>query len=639
MNNKNIKILALMLLITYYFESTPSSVSSASCATTPNNIEICLPYGQGSGRYFPNGTIIKSNDEPKVYYLENFKKRPIESPALLESRFDWSGLVVTSQEAINEIPNGTNLTFRDGSLLSNGGTVYIISDGLKRPFASPEAFLRLGLKWDNVKPVSADELNIHPLGEVVTTTSNYPDGVVIKTGGGKMYLVDDDKRRYIPSPLIFESQFKWNETVNLSLQVAPTYNPSPKGDVFYRDGFLISGDEKVWVMENNKKVPIYSPEVFESLGLSWNMVRKATAFEMSIIPTNNRGTIGKNMKFYPDGTLVKTDDSPQIYLFEKGNLRKINSPDVFFSHGYSFDKVLTFPRRVINQYLTYQEPLMKSDPAYYRTVPNVYKKKTREYNSIENVDPNLLSLDIYHFNNVTQKSPVVIWVHGGGWRTGDKSERLNNKLNLTADEGYILVSVNYRLSPFSGSTDPNRVMYPIHNNDVADAIKWTYDNIGTYGGDNQKMALLGHSAGGHLVSLSGTSNEFLPQRGIPLDTIKGVASIDTEGYDVSQRVEEADLDLYKNAFGTDPAVLFEASPINNVFPGTSYPEFFIAKRGTVNKTANTLDFIAKLRSVNVEVSVVDGSQYDHNGINRAIGAPGETAITNPLKAFFRDIFR
>jgi hypothetical protein len=43
--------------------------------------------------------------------------------------------------------------------------------------------------------------------------------------------------------------------------------------------------------------------------------------------------------------------------------------------------------------------------------------------------------------------------------------------------------------------------------------------------------------------------------------------------------------------------------------------------------------------VNVDVSVVDGSKYNHSDINRAIGAPGETVITNPLKDFFRDIFR
>jgi hypothetical protein len=357
MNNK-VKVLLPIMLFGVSLGLAPISEAS-SCAVTAQNTTICLNYGEGSGRYFPNGAIIKSNASPKVYYLDNFTKRPVESPALLESRFDWKGLIVTSQEAIDEIPNGANLTFRDGSLLSNRGNVYIISDGLKRPIDSPAAFLRLGFKWENVKAVSDAEIDLHPLGERVTTSSTYPDGVVFKQPGGDTYLVDDGKSRYIPSPLIFESMFRWDEVVDFSFSVVgPAYFVSPKGDVFYPNGLLISGQGKVWIMENNKKVAIGSPEIFESLGLSWGMVRQATPFEMNIIPTNDLGQIGRvNMKFYPDGTLVKADDSPQVYVFDRGNLKPINSPAVFFSYGYSFDRVLTFPRRVINQYGKWQDPL------------------------------------------------------------------------------------------------------------------------------------------------------------------------------------------------------------------------------------------------------------------------------------------
>jgi acetyl esterase/lipase len=278
-------------------------------------------------------------------------------------------------------------------------------------------------------------------------------------------------------------------------------------------------------------------------------------------------------------------------------------------------------------------------PDYYPTPPGNYLVETIQYNSILGIDPNLLSIDIYHFGDTIPNKPVVIWVHGGGWRKGDKSEWLNNKLHLCSEMGYILVSVNYRLSPYPGSSDPNSIRYPIHNNDVADAVKWVYDSIANYGGINDKIVLLGHSAGAHLVSLTGTSNLFLPARDIPLNALKGIASIDTEGYDVSQRVEEADLDLYRNAFGTDPSVLFEASPINHLFSGTNYPKFFIAKRGTENKTANSLAFIDKLQAIGASVSVVDGSQYDHNGINRAIGAPNETAVTDPFKTFLIECFQ
>lgn len=278
-------------------------------------------------------------------------------------------------------------------------------------------------------------------------------------------------------------------------------------------------------------------------------------------------------------------------------------------------------------------------PDYYPSPPSNYLVETVQYKSISGIDPNLLSIDIYHFGDIIPNKPVVIWVHGGGWRKGDKSQGLNNKLHLCSEMGYIFVSVNYRLSPYPGSSDPNRIMYPIHNNDVADAVKWVYDSIANYGGIKEKIVLLGHSAGAHLVSLTGTSNLFLPARSIPLNAIKGIASIDTEGYDVSQRVEEADLDLYRNAFGTDPMILNEASPINHLFSGTNYPRFFIAKRGTLKKTANSLAFINKLQSIGASVTVVDGSQYDHNGINRAIGAPNETAVTDPFKTFLIQCFQ
>lgn len=320
------------------------------CADPKNLVDIAK-YNEIAGKAFPNGNIIKSNTNPKVYYLEDFKKRPIESPAIVESRgLKWNSLIVTSREDIESIPDGEQLKFRDGALLSNRGGVYIISNGLRRPIVSPAAFLRLGFKWNNIKAVSDAELNLHPLGEAVTTTSNYPDGVVIKTGSGKMYLVEDDKRRYIPSPLVFESRFKWNETVDLSLAVAPVYNPNPKGDVTIRDGVLISGEGKVWFTESGKKVPIYSPEIFESLGLNWGQIKVASSFDMNNIPTNNLSNIGKNVRVPALYTLVKSQNSSQIYVFEGNIIRPVNSLDILTSYAFRPEHVITIPDRLIKQY-------------------------------------------------------------------------------------------------------------------------------------------------------------------------------------------------------------------------------------------------------------------------------------------------
>lgn len=261
-----------------------------------------------------------------------------------------------------------------------------------------------------------------------------------------------------------------------------------------------------------------------------------------------------------------------------------------------------------------------------------------EYKQIDGVEPNLLSLDIYHNTDIETKKPIIIYVHGGGWSIGDKANQIENKVNLFQSLNYLFISVNYRLSPFPYKLDnPDRVMYPTHNYDVADAIKWIFDNVDEYGGDINKIALLGHSAGAHLVALTGTNDSFLENVGLNLLNIKGVATIDTEGYDVLDKVQEGN-DLYINAFGTDTNSNKEASPIYNIENGNPYPKFFIAKRGNEQRLAIANEFINNLETHEVFVSQVATSIYNHEEINDAIGAPNETLITNPLKEFFEQCF-
>jgi len=265
---------------------------------------------------------------------------------------------------------------------------------------------------------------------------------------------------------------------------------------------------------------------------------------------------------------------------------------------------------------------------------------TVQYHEINGVDPDLLSLDVYYNSNEDLK-PVVIYVHGGGWSIGDKASQLENKINLFRSLDYVFVSVNYRLSPFPFETsNSDRIKFPDHNNDVARAIKWVHENISEYGGNNSKIALLGHSAGAHLVALTGTNEVFLKDLDLSFYNIKGIAAIDTEGYNVKEQIENgSSQDMYINAFGTELQDHIDASPILNISNPRTHPKFFIAKRGTTERIGKADDFITALADSDVFVSQVDGSIYDHSGINDAIGKTGETVITVPLKAFFEECFQ
>ncbi len=264
---------------------------------------------------------------------------------------------------------------------------------------------------------------------------------------------------------------------------------------------------------------------------------------------------------------------------------------------------------------------------------------TIQYKQIEGIDPNRLSLDIYYTSLIENKKPVVIWVHGGGWCLGDKANKIENKVKLFRSLNYVFVSINYRLSPSPVELDnPERIMYPAHNEDVADAVKWVFNNISKYGGNSNKIALLGHSAGAHLVALTGTNSEFLNDSGLDFSNIKGIASIDTEAYNVAAKVDSGN-EIYINAFGHDNSLNNQASPIHNIVSGTAYPRFFVAKRGNAERIEVADNFINKLEQNGVLVSQVDGSIYNHSGINEAIGKPGEELITNKLKLFFEECFK
>lgn len=263
---------------------------------------------------------------------------------------------------------------------------------------------------------------------------------------------------------------------------------------------------------------------------------------------------------------------------------------------------------------------------------------TIEYKTLPKVDPDLLSMDIYHTNHREANRPVVMWVHGGAWSIGDKAHKIQNKVDLIQSNDWIFVSANYRLSPFPAQiSNPDRIMYPDHNNDLADAIEWIYHNIRNYGGNPHKIALLGHSAGAHLVSLLGTRRVFMEERDVPFSIIKGVASIDTQGYDVCKKIEE-DIELYVNAFGDNEMLNKEASPLHNIESGKEYPIFFIAKRGLRTRIAVADDFVVALEEAGVAVDQVNGNPYTHSEINEAIGKPGETLMTEPLIEFFNVCF-
>jgi len=252
------------------------------------------------------------------------------------------------------------------------------------------------------------------------------------------------------------------------------------------------------------------------------------------------------------------------------------------------------------------------------------------YAEIPGFDKNLTSLDLYvpkKGNNL----PVMVFIHGGAWRTGDKSNH-NKKAIKFAEEGYIFASINYRMSP--------GVTFPVYVQDVAKAIGWIYKNISTFGGNREQIFLIGHSAGAHLAALVSTDEKYLKEEGYKLDMLKGVVLLDGAGYDIPKvkKLNERLYDrLYKPAFGEDSALLKDASPVYHVAKDKAIPPFFIIYAGSREMSRMESELLGdKLKKSGVYVELYHAIDKNHGTLNRELGVDKDES-TEKILQFLKKI--
>jgi acetyl esterase/lipase len=227
------------------------------------------------------------------------------------------------------------------------------------------------------------------------------------------------------------------------------------------------------------------------------------------------------------------------------------------------------------------------------------------------------SLDIYTADPVEAGSPVMVFVHGGGFRVGDKasSKDLDPKPEyFTSKLGYVLISTNYRLLPEG--------RYPRNVQDVANALAWVSDNIGRFGGDPERIFLMGHSAGASLVAQVATDETFLKNAGKDLGLLKGV--IANEGsYGVES--DEREAQRQEELLGTNWR---NVVPVARVASGKNIPPFLLfhvtgGETLVSNSEEQAIGMGSALRSAGVRADVVSLNHVEHFGANERIGEPGD----------------
>ena len=185
--------------------------------------------------------------------------------------------------------------------------------------------------------------------------------------------------------------------------------------------------------------------------------------------------------------------------------------------------------------------------------------------------------DVWHRADLPRdgKAPVLLQVPGGAWAIGMRRPQAYPMLSHLADEGWVCVSMAYRVSP--------RNTWPAHIVDVKRALAWVKEHIAEYGGDPDFVAISGGSAGGHLAALAAlTPNDPEWQPGFEDADTSVVAAVpiygrydwfSTKGSGRPEFISILQRYIVKKRFSQNRQVYLDASPITKVRPDA--PPFFI----------------------------------------------------------------
>ena len=284
-----------------------------------------------------------------------------------------------------------------------------------------------------------------------------------------------------------------------------------------------------------------------------------------------------------------------------------------------------WPNSTLRSYMTDDgdENLARAarDSAEVRSRRGVIRIPDIPYAAEPEVDVARQSLDIYLKDGLAG-APIVLYVHGGGWRWGDKTGALFKPAALVP-EGYLFASMNYRFSPGATLTDMAL--------DVARATVWVRRHGAGYGGDPKRIVLMGHSAGAHLVSVVATNPAFMEEAGGSLSDLSGVIAIDTGMLNVPLRMETAG-PSHIGVFGTDKVGWIPVSPWHHVEAGNGIPPFLLLIAGGREVTLDQgAVFKEKAEGAGIEVSTFEAVGRKHMPLDTYIGVDGDESTRMVLQ--------
>lgn len=234
-----------------------------------------------------------------------------------------------------------SIFFPDGSLLQAKGdpAVWLIQDGKKRGFATKTALLSR-YSEARIQTIASSTLDGIPVGNPIEFAAN----TLLKSKDGTMYLLTENTKRKIASPEVFRAigfnPQEADEASDAQLAAIPDGIDITIKDT-YPTGALLQNNKTggVYYVENGTKYPLWSKDII-SVNFPKRKIYPAS-------PTQLAKYLDGNPVGFKDGTLVKTASAPDVYVISKGAKLKIADENTFNFYGYKWKNIITTTDKVL----------------------------------------------------------------------------------------------------------------------------------------------------------------------------------------------------------------------------------------------------------------------------------------------------
>jgi acetyl esterase/lipase len=234
-------------------------------------------------------------------------------------------------------------------------------------------------------------------------------------------------------------------------------------------------------------------------------------------------------------------------------------------------------------------------------------------------------LDAYLPARLVRGAPIIVMVHGGAWMIGNKGlpQVVENKVAHWVTQGVIFVSINYRLVP---------QVTPVQQaDDVAQALSEVQALATSWGGDPDRIVLMGHSAGAHLVALVSAAPVFA-QRAAARPWL-GTVVLDSAALNLTVLMRAPHARFYDKVFGGDPSAWRAASPADSLAPGGPPMLLVCSMQRADRSCAQSAAFAAQADARGVRATVSE-QNLSHGEVNAVLGLPNsETGAVDAFLAW------